>query len=53
MSRNYFRFFLLSCLVLETVAAKAVIDCRVVTGIITECNPYGAKFLKAKAFEFI
>ena len=48
MSRNYFRFFLLSCLVLETVAAKTVIDCRVVTGIITECNPYGAKFLKAK-----
>lgn len=48
MSRSYFRFFLLSCLVLETVAAKAVIDCRVVTGIITECNPYGAKFLKAK-----
>ena len=48
MSRSYFRFFLLSCLVLETVAAKAVIDCRVVTGVITECNPYGAKFLKAK-----
>ena len=33
---------------LETVAAKAVIDCRVVTGTLTECNPYGAKFLKAK-----
>ena len=48
MSRNYFRFFLLSCFLLETVAAKAVIDCRVVTGVITECNPYGAKFLKAK-----
>ncbi|RLA69308.1 MAG: hypothetical protein DRG09_06065 [Epsilonproteobacteria bacterium] len=48
MSRNYFRFILLSCLVLETAAAKAIIDCRVVTGVITECNPYGAKFLKAK-----
>ena len=48
MSRSYFKFFLLSCLVVETAAAKAVIDCRVVTGVITECNPYGAKFLKAK-----
>ncbi len=51
MSRNYFRFFLLSCLVLEVVAAKSVIDCRVATGIITECNPYGAKFLKAKVIK--
>lgn len=48
MSRSYSRFFLLACLMLETVAAKAVIDCRVVTGTITECNPYGAKLLKAK-----
>ncbi len=48
MSRSYFKVFLLSCLVLETVSAKTVIDCRVVTGVITECNPYGAKFLKAK-----
>ena len=48
MSRSYFRFFLVSFLVLETVTAKSVIDCRVVTGTITECNPYGEKFLKAK-----
>jgi len=48
MLRSYLRFFLLSCLVLETAVAKPVIDCRVVTGTITECNPYGAKFLKAK-----
>ncbi len=48
MSRNYFTFFLLSCLFIETATAKSIIDCRIVTGGITECNPYGAKFLKAK-----
>ena len=48
MSRQYFTFFLLSFLSLETASAKSVIDCRVVTGGVTECNPYGAKFLKAK-----
>lgn len=52
MSRDYFRFILLSFLLLETVAAKSVIDCRVVTGVITECNPYGQKFLKAKEIDY-
>jgi len=48
MLRNYFTFFLLSSLFIETATAKSIIDCRVVAGGITECNPYGAKFLKAK-----
>lgn len=48
MSRQYFTFFLLSFLCLESASAKSFIDCRVVTGGVTECNPYGAKFLKAK-----
>ncbi len=48
MSRNHLRFFLLSYLCLETAAAKSMIDCRVVTAGMTTCNPYGAKFLKAK-----
>ena len=48
MSRQYFTFFLLSFLCIETASAKSVIDCRVVTGGVTECYPYGAKFLKAK-----
>jgi len=48
MSRQYFTFFLLSFLFIETASAKSVIDCRVVTGGVTECYPYGAKFLKAK-----
>ncbi len=48
MSRNNFKLFLLSCLCIETATAKSIIDCRVVTGSITECNPYGAKFLKTR-----
>lgn len=48
MSRQYFTFFLLSFLSLQNASAKPVIDCRVVTGGIGECNPYGAKFLKSK-----
>ena len=48
MLRNYFTFLLLSSLFIETATAKSIIDCRVVAGGITECNPYGAKFLKAK-----
>jgi LysM repeat protein len=48
MSRQYFTFFLLSFLSLQSISAKSIIDCRVVTGGIGECNPYGAKFLKSK-----
>ena len=52
MSRKYFILVLLSCLCIETAAARSIIDCRVVTGGITECNPYGAKFLKAKEITY-
>jgi len=52
MSRNHFTIFLLSFLCIETATAKSIIDCRVVTGGITECNPYGAKFLKAKEISY-
>lgn len=48
MSRTHLRLFLLSCLCIEMAAAKSIIDCRVATGSITECNPYGAKFLTSK-----
>lgn len=48
MPGKYFRFFLVSFLVLEIAAAKPLIDCRVATGITSQCNTYGAKFLRAK-----
>lgn len=52
MPRSYFTLILLSCLSIEIAAAKSIIDCRVVTGGITECNPYGAKLLKAKEVSY-
>ena len=48
MPENYLRSFLLLCLFFETVTAKTLVDCRVITGLSTDCNPYGAKFLRAK-----
>ena len=48
MSRNHFVSIFLFCLCIETVTAKTVIDCRVITEDITECYPYGEKFLKAE-----
>lgn len=48
MLRNSLPFFLLSCLCIETAAAKSLIDCRVVTEGSRECNPYGSRLHKAK-----
>jgi len=48
MFKNHFIFSLLLSICIETTAAKSIVDCRVMTGDTTECNPYGAKFLKAQ-----
>lgn len=49
MSRKHFVYLILSSsLCLEAATARSMVDCRVVTGSITECNLYGAKFLKSK-----
>ena len=49
MSRNYFVYLILSSsLYLEAATARSMVDCRVVTGSMTECNLYGKKFLKSK-----
>ena len=37
---------------LENATAKVIVDCRVVTGGITECNPYSQKFVKAKEIKY-
>jgi len=42
MFKKYFLSFLLVSF--GTVAAKPMVDCRVVTGNTVECNPYGKKF---------
>jgi LysM repeat protein len=51
MTRSFFAFFF-SCLLIETAVAKPMVDCRVAIGDITECNPYGAKLLKAKEIAY-
>lgn len=48
MPRTHITLFLLSYLCLETATAQSMIDCRAVTDSITECNPYGSKFLTSK-----
>ena len=48
MSRHYFRIFIFLLSISEIALAKAIVDCRVATGKITECNPYGKKLHYAK-----
>lgn len=55
MIRNNLAFIIvLPFLLLENSAAKAkvIVDCRVATGGITECNPYSQKFVKAKEIKY-
>ncbi|WP_295419623.1 LysM peptidoglycan-binding domain-containing protein [Sulfurovum sp.] len=53
MIRNHLTFIIvLPFLLLENAAAKIIVDCRVVTGGITECNPYGQKFVKVREIKY-
>ena len=52
MSKSYLKFLLLSLLLIDFTSAKVTVDCRVVTGGITECNPFTHKFLKAKEVKY-
>jgi len=47
MSRKYSLLFLFP-LLFESLLAKSSVDCKAVTGTVTQCNPYSFKFLKAK-----
>jgi len=47
MSRKYILLFLFP-LLFESLLAKRAVDCKAVTGTVTQCNPYSFKFLKAK-----
>ena len=52
MTRTYLtRSFLLMC-VFVFANAKDIVDCRVVTGGTTECNPFGSKLLHAKEVHY-
>jgi LysM repeat protein/3D (Asp-Asp-Asp) domain-containing protein len=52
MYRNRHRIFLLTISFPFLVDAASVVDCRVVTGGITECNPYPSKMIRAKEITY-
>jgi len=43
MSRNYIKVLSFALITLSSLEAQTFIDCRVVTGGISECNPYGKR----------
>ncbi len=51
MSKNYLTFFIIPFIMPEVATAK-VVDCRIVTGGTTECNPYSSRFVKAKEVKY-
>ena len=48
MPKNYLAVFLFTFLCVQMLSAKPMVDCRVITGVITECNPYGKKLHHVK-----
>ena len=48
MSHKYLKLLCLSLLCYESASAKSMIDCRVMTGDMTECNPYGKRLHHVK-----
>jgi len=51
MSR-FFLAFIVPFIIIETIVAKSIVDCRVVTGGTTDCNQYGSKLLRAKEISY-
>ncbi|MCW8822156.1 MAG: LysM peptidoglycan-binding domain-containing protein [Sulfurovum sp.] len=52
MFRNYLTLLLFFFFIFESVFAKNIVDCRVVTGGTTECYPYGSKLIRAKEIKY-
>jgi len=48
MVKQYSVFFLFVSLSMTSLSAKTIVDCRVITGGTTECNPYSTRLLRAK-----
>jgi LysM repeat protein len=51
MSRKYSLLFLYP-LLFGSLLAKSSVDCKAVTGTVTQCNPYIFKFLEAKKVKY-
>lgn len=43
MSKNYLHVFFFLLFFLHVLNGKSIVDCRVMTGVMTNCNPYGEK----------
>ena len=52
MSRNFLAFLCIPLFLVEFISAKEIVDCRVVTGDTTECNPFGEKLIRAKEVDY-
>ncbi len=52
MSRIYFTSLLLLISIFSSGNAKSIVDCRVVTGGTTECNPFGSKLMHLKEVHY-
>ena len=52
MSKNHLTIFIIPFIILEIAAAKSIVDCRVVTGGTTECDPYSSKFIRAEEIRY-
>lgn len=52
MINKYLLFFVYTFVMLEFSFAKNIVDCRVIVGGTTECNPYGSKLIKAKEIRY-
>lgn len=48
MSKKYVNSFFFLLVGLQLLHAKSIVDCRVITGVMTECNPYGEKLHHVK-----
>ena len=51
MSRKYLALCLYP-FIMSSIEAKSVVECRVVTGELSKCNPYSTRFLVAKEIEY-
>ncbi|WP_084722088.1 LysM peptidoglycan-binding domain-containing protein [Sulfurovum lithotrophicum] len=52
MYRKYSAFLLFASITVSSLSAKGIVECRVITGGTTECNPYSKRLLVAKEVSY-
>ena len=52
MIYKFLFFFIVTFLIVDVSLAKNIVDCKVIIGGSTECNPYGSKLLRAKEINY-